>query len=133
MRGYQPVNTINGFPVRSAWQKISDWLPHGPADVLFQIGLFVVADLCYETVRGVAEGQSTTAFANGQAVIDVEQATGTFFESDLQGALLSHGWIIDVANFMYMNTHFVLTSGFLVWLYLRRNDSFYFVRNMFMV
>ena len=119
--------------MRSAWQKISDALPHGPADVLLQIGLFVMADLCYETVRGVAEGQATTAFANGQAVIDIEQATGTFFESDLQGALLNHGWIIDFANFMYMNSHFVLTSGFLVWLYLRRNDSFYFVRNMFMV
>ena len=41
--------------------------------------------------------------------------------------------MIDFANFMYMNSHFVLTTGFLVWLYLRRNDSFYFVRNMFMV
>jgi hypothetical protein len=27
----------------------------------------------------------------------------------------------------------VLTTGFLVWLYLYRNESFYFVRNMFMV
>ena len=34
---------------------------------------------------------------------------------------------------MYMNSHFVLTSGFLVWLYLYRNDHFYFVRNMFMI
>ena len=32
-----------------------------------------------------------------------------------------------------MNTHFVLTTGFLVWLYLYRNEHFYFVRNMFMV
>jgi membrane-associated phospholipid phosphatase len=32
-----------------------------------------------------------------------------------------------------MNTHFVVTTGFLVWLYLYRNETFYFVRNMFMV
>ena len=119
--------------MRSLWRKICDWLPHGPADVVLQIGLFVLADLCYETVRGIAEGQSATAFDNGRAVIDFEQATGTFFEADLQAALLNYDWIIDFANFMYMNSHFVLTSGFLVWLYLRRNDSFYFVRNMFMV
>jgi hypothetical protein len=132
MRCYEPVITIEHF-VRSLWRKISDWLPHGPGDVFLQLGLFVLADLCYETVRGIAEGQRAEAFANGQGVIDVEQATGTFFEADLQGALLNHQWVIDFANFMYMNSHFVLTSGFLVWLYLRRNDSFYFVRNMFMV
>lgn len=131
-RCYEPVTRIHQF-VRSLGSKISNWLPHGPGDVFLQIGLFVVADLCYETVRGLAEGQRSEAFANGNAVIDIERATGTFFEADLQSALLSHGWIIDFANFMYMNSHFVLTSGFLVWLYLRRNDSFYFVRNMFMV
>jgi hypothetical protein len=41
--------------------------------------------------------------------------------------------VIDLANFMYVNSHFVITTAFLVWLYLRHNDHFYFVRNMFMV
>jgi hypothetical protein len=34
---------------------------------------------------------------------------------------------------MYMNSHFVVTTAFLVWLYIFRNRHFYFVRNMFMV
>jgi hypothetical protein len=34
---------------------------------------------------------------------------------------------------MYMNTHFVITTSFLVWLYVFRNEAFYFVRNMFLV
>jgi hypothetical protein len=93
----------------------------------------VIAELSYETVRGVAEGQRAEAFANAAAITDFERSTGTFFEPDLQAALLSHQWIIDVANFMYMNSHFVITTGFLVWLYICRNSSFYFVRNMFMV
>ena len=42
-------------------------------------------------------------------------------------------FLVDFANFMYVNSHFVVTTAFLVWLYLRRNDHFYFVRNMFMV
>ena len=58
---------------------------------------------------------------------------GLFFEGDLQRALLEQQWIIDIANFAYMNSHFVVTTVFLVWLYLYRNDSYYFVRNMFMV
>jgi hypothetical protein len=113
--------------------KIGDRLPRGWGDAARQLGLFVLADLCYETVRGVAEGQRVEAFANAAAVIDVEKATGTFFEPGLQSALIAQRWVIDAANFAYMNTHFVVTTGFLVWLYLYRNETFYFVRNMFMV
>ena len=34
---------------------------------------------------------------------------------------------------MYVNSHFTISVVFLAWLYLFRNDNFYFVRNMFMV
>ena len=34
---------------------------------------------------------------------------------------------------MYVNSHFAITTVTLAWLYLRRNERFYFVRNMFMV
>jgi membrane-associated phospholipid phosphatase len=112
---------------------LSARLPKGFPDAFKQIGLFVLADLCYETVRGVAEGNKAVAFANGQAVIDFEKATGTFFEPGIQSALIGQQWVIDAANFAYMNTHFVITTAFLVWLYLYRNSAFYFVRNMFLV
>lgn len=80
----------------------------------------------------MAEGNANLAFANGQAVIDFERSTGTFFEQGLQSLVLGT-WIVDVANFAYMNSHFVVTSVFLIWLYLYRNEHFYFVRNMFMI
>jgi membrane-associated phospholipid phosphatase len=34
---------------------------------------------------------------------------------------------------MYVNSHFVITTTFLIWLYIMRNHAFYFVRNMFLV
>jgi membrane-associated phospholipid phosphatase len=108
-------------------------LPKGRGDAALQVGLFVLADLCYETVRGIAEGNANLAFANARSVIDFEGSVGLFFEGDLQRALLGQQWVIDIANFAYMNSHFVVTTVFLVWLYLYRNDSYYFVRNMFMV
>ena len=46
---------------------------------------------------------------------------------------MGHRFLIDFANFMYVNSHFVITTSALVWLYLRHNDRFYFVRNMFVV
>jgi hypothetical protein len=114
-------------------ERIGSRLPKGWGDLLRQVGLFALADICYETVRGVAEGRASVAFANADTLVEAERATGTYFEADLQGALISQQWLIEAANWMYMNTHFVVTTSFLVWLYLFRNQSFYFVRNMFLV
>src|SRR3954449_4627459 len=119
--------------MRALIDKIGNWLPQGYGDAVRQLGLFVLAELSYEAVRGVADGARASAIVNGQNVIDFEKGTHTFFEPNLQKLFLDHRWIIDFANFMYMNSHFVVTTAFLVWLYLFRNQNFYFVRNMFMV
>lgn len=108
-------------------------LPRGWSDLLLQLALFFVAYQGYQVVRGLISGREDLAFANADLIISWEKATGTFFEPDLQAALLNHTWLIDIANWMYVNTHFTISIVFLAWLYLFRNDNFYFVRNMFMV
>jgi hypothetical protein len=113
--------------------RIGRWLPQGYGDAVRQLGLFVLAELSYEAVRGIADGQRATAFVNGANVISIEKSLHAFFEPGLQSIFIQHRWIIDFANFMYMNSHFVVTTAFLVWLYIFRNRHFYFVRNMFMV
>jgi membrane-associated phospholipid phosphatase len=109
------------------------WLPKGGSDALVQLSLFVMADILYETVRGIAESNPAVAFSNARAIVNLEQSTGLFFEQGLQAWAMGQRLLIDMANFMYVNSHFVMTTGALVWLYLRHNDRFYFVRNMFMV
>ena len=51
----------------------------------------------------------------------------------MQSLILPYEWIIDLANQIYLNSQFTVAMGFLIWLYLFRNDAYYFVRNMFMV
>jgi len=109
------------------------WLPKGGSDALMQLSLFVMADILYETVRGVAESNAATAFSNARGIVELEQSTGLFFEHGLQTWAMGQRVLIDFANFMYVNSHFVMTTSVLVWLYLRHNERFYFVRNMFMV
>ncbi|HZO60554.1 MAG TPA: phosphatase PAP2 family protein [Solirubrobacterales bacterium] len=109
------------------------WLPKGGSDALLQLSLFVMADILYETVRGVAESNAATAFSNARVIVELEQNTGLFFEQGLQTWAMGQRVLIDFANFMYVNSHFVMTTTVLVWLYLRHNERFYFVRNMFMV
>ena len=95
--------------------------------------LFLVAYQGYQVVRGIADSHPATALSNGTHIIHLEQSLGAFFEPAFQQAFLNHQWIIDLANWSYFNSHFVITTAFLVWLYLFRNENFNFVRNMFLV
>ena len=112
---------------------ISSLLPRGIGDAVLQFLFFFVAYNGYQVVRGLSEGRESLAFANAERLVEIQRGLGTFFEPSFQQALLEYDWLINLANFLYMNTHFVITTAFLVWLYLFRNDHFYFVRNMFMV
>jgi hypothetical protein len=120
--------------VRAVGARIYGLLPRGWVDAAWQFALFYLAYTGYQVVRGVTDGSREVAVANAERLIDIERSLGSYFEPGLQGALLDHAsWLIDFANFMYLNSHFVITTGFLAWLYLCRNRHFYFVRNMFMV
>jgi membrane-associated phospholipid phosphatase len=114
-------------------RQIGEKLPKGWSDLARQIGLLILVDLAYETVRGLADGQRAIAFANGRWIIDFEQATHTFFEPGFQAFFLRFDWLTDFANQVYMNSQFAVVIAFFFWLYMFRNDSYYFVRNMFMV
>jgi hypothetical protein len=108
-------------------------LPHGWRDLLLQLGLFFLIYQGYQLVRGLIDGKTVLAFENAGWIVELERSTGTFFEPGLQQSLLDHAWLIETANWLYVNTHFVVTTAFLAWLYLFRNEHFAFVRNMFMV
>ena len=112
---------------------IGRWLPRGWADLFRQFALYFFANLCYETARGLADGRAVVAFTNGERVVDLEHRVGLFVEPSMQSLILPYEWAIDAANQIYLNSQFTVAMGFLVWLYLFRNDAYYFVRNMFMV
>jgi membrane-associated phospholipid phosphatase len=112
---------------------VSAKLPKGWGDAGRQIAILIGVDVAYELARGVADSNRADAIAHGAQVINLEQSTHTFFEPGLQAAFLPAHWLIDIANQLYLNAQFSIALGFLVWLYLFRNDSYYFVRNMFVI
>ena len=116
-----------------AFAALTAKLPNGWGDLGRQIGLLVIVDLAYETVRGMADGQRAVAFANGQQIIDIERSTHTFFEPGWQAFFTQTQWLIDFANQVYMNSQFAVVLAFFFWVYFFHNNAYYFVRNMFMV
>ena len=130
--GRQPAGDFLA-QLRRAWRISSRWLPQGWLDALRQLALFAGAYYAYRLVRGFVDGQATAAFENARTLVDLERALGTFFEPALQAWAQGQDWILIAANWMYVNSHFVVTTTFLIWLYVARNHAFYYVRNMFMV
>ncbi|MGA9859831.1 MAG: phosphatase PAP2 family protein [Solirubrobacteraceae bacterium] len=109
-------------------------LPNGRADLLRQIALFIGAYLLYQLVRGLIDGNDVgRASLDATRVIDLERALHIFVEPRIQAWALNVHWLMDIADWTYINAHYVVSIGALGYIYLRRNDCFYCVRNMFMV
>jgi hypothetical protein len=110
-------------------------LPHGPLDVVRQVLLFMAAYQLYRLTRGLVNHPeaATAAFQNARELIGIERTLNVFVEPSLQTFIAGQQWLLDGASWMYINAQTSITVGALAWLYLFRNSSFYFVRNMFLV
>jgi len=108
-------------------------LPNGWLDVLRQVFLFGLAYLAYRVVRGLVEGQATVAFQHARDLISLERTLHFFVEPSVQAWASGSHVLMDASSWLYVNAQTSVTVCALVYLYLRHNGSFYFVRNMFMI
>jgi PAP2 superfamily protein len=108
-------------------------MPRGPFDAARQWLLFAGAYYVYRIARGLVDGHANVAYQHARDIVGFERGLHTFIEPDIQTWAIDHRVFIDVANWMYVNSHFVVTTAFLIWLYTARNHAYYFVRNMFLV
>ena len=102
-------------------------------DLARQWLLFAGAYYAYRLVRGLVDGHPNVAYQHARDIVYLERSLHLFFEQKVQSWTIDHSAVIHVANWMYVNSHFIVTTTFLVWLYIQRNHAYYFVRNMFMV
>jgi hypothetical protein len=109
-------------------------LPHGWADLARQIGLFAGAFVLYDLVRALfGNGHSYKPFSDAMRIIDFERAAHIFVEPSINAWAQNKHLLINAADWIYLNGHFFVTLGVLAFIYVRRNDSFYFVRNVVMI
>jgi hypothetical protein len=108
-------------------------LPHGWLDALRQVSLFGLAYLAYRLVRGLVEGNANEAFAHARDLISLERGMHLFVEPSIQAWASGSHVVMVTSSWIYVNAQTSVTIGALVYLYLRHNKNFYFVRNMFMI
>jgi hypothetical protein len=108
-------------------------LPHGWLDALRQVSLFAAAYVAYRVVRGVVEGDANAAFAHARDVISIESKLHLFIEPSVQAWASGSHVVMVSASWLYVNAQGSVTIAALLYLYLRHNRNFYFVRNMFLI
>jgi hypothetical protein len=96
--------------------------------------LFAGAFLLYDVVRGLVDGGNLyKPFGDAMKIINLERLLHVFVEPSIQAWTSNSRWLMDIADWSYLNAHFFVTLGALIFIYVRRNDSFYFVRNVLML
>jgi len=108
-------------------------LPNGWRDALRQVSLFGAAYLAYRLVRGLVEGDANAAFAHARDLISLERTLHVFVEPSIQAWASGSHMAIVLASWLYVNAQGPVTIAALLYLYMRHNRNFYFVRNMFMI
>ncbi len=100
--------------------------------LVLQIGMTLMLERLYEFSRAhVTVAQLTAvAYSNGYKLLDFEIGHGFFIESRIQQLFLPDNLLMHAIDGFYALAHLFVTLGFLIWLYVRRNEAFGFVRNL---
>jgi hypothetical protein len=106
------------------------YLPRGWADFGYQLSIWFGFLLAYQVARGFADRDPSRAFENGWRVLGVEQGiTNHIFELTLQRVVESSSFLNRLASLTYWLSEFAVVGLALLWVYLRRNESFKPFRN----
>jgi PAP2 superfamily len=108
-------------------------LPQGWLDLVRQVGVFVLVYLAYRLVRMLVAGDASAAFAHARDLISLELSMHLFVEPSIQAWAAGSHFVMGMASWLYVNAQTTITVAALMYLYVRHNKNFYFVRNMFVI
>ncbi len=100
---------------------VSRWW-HGRfgARLLVELAVISALLLSYKYVRYLTRDAGQPAFDNARWVIDVERSMGLAVEGTMQDLALQSHTLIGFVNRYYVASHFAVTVGVCLWVYLRR-------------
>ncbi len=99
-------------------------LPALPRRGLVELGLLALLYVAYSSTRLVADDAVGPATDRAAALLDLERALGLAWERPLNDLFASVDLLGVAGSYWYATAHYVVTAGFLVWLY-RRGPATY--------
>lgn len=105
-------------------------LPRGWADLGRQLAIWFGFAIAYQLARGLADRNPAKAFANGHHVVDFEiRVTHRLYELTIEQFVDQRHVLETAVSWTYWNSEFTVVGLAVLWVYLRRHDSFHAFRN----
>jgi hypothetical protein len=105
-------------------------LPRGWSDLGRQLAIWFGFAVLYQLARGVADRNPAKAFQNGLAVVNIEtHFTHRLYELTFQNFVDQRHLLETAVSWTYWNSEFTVVGLAVLWIYLRRHDSFHKFRN----
>lgn len=101
--------------------------------LLIQIALVTAAAVSYFGVRNLTQGAFGIAEVNAERIVSFERFLRIDLEGWLQGLVIDHDRLVDLANWIYIYGHWPVIGTTLVWLFLRAPDQYRILRNAMFV
>jgi len=98
-----------------------------------QVVIVVAAIVGYFGVRGVTEGDASTAHDNAEVVLEVERAIGINVEQRIQQLIESSEAVITLSNWVYIWLHWPVIVFTLIWLARADRRSYLELRNAMII
>jgi membrane-associated phospholipid phosphatase len=108
-------------------------LPRGWGDLFLQLAIWFGFLAAYQVARGMADRNPGEAFDNGLKVIDIERRASGLWELSLQSYAHKSDVLTWSVSATYWLSQFTVMGLALLFVYLRRNDSFIRFRNAIML
>jgi PAP2 superfamily len=106
------------------------YLPRGWGDLGRQVAIWFGFLAIYQVARGFADRNAAKAFSNGLEVVHLElRVSHQLYELTLQNFVDQKHWLETIVSWTYWNSEFTVLGLALLWVYLRRHDSFARFRN----
>ena len=99
------------------------------AGVVREIGVAAVAALTYFGVRNLTAGAADQALSNAERLAELEERFHVAWEGSLQDALLGHGALLTLFNWIYIWGHWPVILTAAIVLYRLRPERYVLLRN----
>ncbi|HEU4942593.1 MAG TPA: phosphatase PAP2 family protein [Gaiellaceae bacterium] len=112
---------------------VSRQLPRGWLDLFRQLLIWFGFVFAYQVVRGLADRSDAAAFDNARGIVDFERRATGLWELSLQSWAESSRSLAVTMQWTYWLSQFAVVGMALLWVYLRRHESFTRFRNVLML
>ena len=119
----------SGIELTRSWRGA---LPAGGRDAFRQFAILLACYAAYDVARVFVRGREAVAMSNALAIMNAEKALHLYVEPFIQ-TMASHVHVLVLfMDWFYSSVHIPATILILVWIYLYRNETWGFFRNVFL-